>query len=585
MSDDKLTLALRLIAENSVFKAVIGNSQTTVNRFVTSSKAQIESLSRALHSTLGKVGIAGLGAGAFALARGAAMLDQHLTRIGLSAGKSKVEIKDLREQIQGLSVKTGQDVGQLADGFNKLFSLTGDWDIAKKSIESVNTAVKVTGANTDLLAESLSIAQTSFGKDLSKPGASSEILNKLGAIAPGAGGLQNVAGIFNSIAPMAALSGMNFDSAVKLIGMISQVTKNPEQMGELANQSLRLFTNIRAITNKKGTLGKVVFDESGNRRDPLEILKGIKTLYDSLSAKKQVGLLTALTGGADPRSTRIIQMLMKSDALDKGADIQKKLDASTGNFERKLPQSIDNAVDQSERLKNLLAEAGEGLARPIDRALAKSIQFAMDKGKLSGLDIAGLGTAAGLTAWLGGSMFKGALGKFLGGKASLAGGVMEGAALSRVGVTSVYVVNFGEMSNAMNNPVTGKFQEFLPAEIQAAVGGISAATIASIAGVVVISVGALAASIWAATQEKYRKGADAIRGTTNLQGGVASGGGFNPDELWRASHSGLDYSGNSGSPNSPSSVLHHETHVTVFVDNEKKKPTKTIVDNRGSFTK
>ena len=38
----------------------------------------------------------------------------------------------------------------------------------------------------------------------------------------------------------------------------------------------------------------------------------------------------------------------------------------------------------------------------------------------------------------------------------------EGAMISRVGVTSVYVVNYGEIGNALGNSPAGKFQEFLP---------------------------------------------------------------------------------------------------------------------------
>jgi hypothetical protein len=579
MSDDKLTLALKLIAENGVFKAVLGNSESAVNRFVNGTKAQIESLRGFMHSAMGKIAGVGLGFGAFEIAKGAAAIDAHLTRISLSAGKSKADVKELREQLQGLGAKTGQNVGELANGFERLFNLAGDWDIARAAIQSVNTAVKVTTANTDTLSEALSIAQTSFGMDLSKKGAPSEILNKMQSIAPGAGGLQNVASIFNSIAPMAALSGMNFDSSIKLIGMISNVTKNPEQMGELASQSLRLFTNLRAITNKKGTLGKVVFDENGERRDPIEVLKGIKTLYDSLSSKKQIGMLTALTGGADPRSTRIIQMLLKSNALNKGDAFQKKLDSSTNGLENKLPEALNNANDQAARLKNVLTDAGEDFARPIDRAVANTIKFGMDKANLSGRDVAALGVAAAGTAWLGSNMIKGTIGKFLGGKASLAGGIAEGAMVSRVGVTSVYVVNFGEMGSALGNSPAGKFQEYLPGDNPAQEKGISKSVLSfAQSGPIVIAAAAIAASLWAGSQEKYRKVADALRGGNGLQGGFASGSGS-------GSTSGRELSNSEGfgGAMSPSSALHHETNVTVYVDNEKKKPSKTIVDGRGSF--
>ncbi len=184
--DEKLTVALKLIADNAVVKAVYTVTQSRTSRLVQKVQHEFSSLKNFMNSVVGKGPTLGLGFGAYELAKGAAILDQHLTRVALSAGKGKVEVKDLREQLQGLSVKTGQNVGRLADGFDRIFSLTGNWDIAKKSIEAVNTAVTVMGANTDTLAESLALAQT-FGKNLSKPGMSSEVLNKLGAIAPGTG--------------------------------------------------------------------------------------------------------------------------------------------------------------------------------------------------------------------------------------------------------------------------------------------------------------------------------------------------------------------------------------------------------------
>ena len=565
MSDDKLTLALRLIANNSVFKSVLGGSQQDVNRFVVKSREQFASLGRAWNSVAGKMAAVGLGFGAFEIVKGSALLERQLNRIALSAGKTKVEAKGLREHLEGLGIKTGQDVGQLANGFEKLFSLTGNWDIAKKSIEAVNTAVTVTGANTDILAESLSVAQTSFGKDLSKKGAPSEVLNKLGAIAPGAGGLSNVAGIFNEIAPMAALAGMDFNSAIAFIGEISEVTKNPGQMGEMANQTLRMFSGLKGLTNKKGSLGQLIFDpKTGEKQNPLVVLSKIKTLYDSLSEKKKVDLMMAL--GADPKSMKSVQLFLESTALNKGSEFKRKIDSSGNALETKLPAAIDNAADQAARLKNLLTEAGEGLAAPINKALANAIQFAMDKGKLSGLDIAGLGVTAAGTAWLGSNLLKGTIGKFLGGKTSLAGGVAEGGALRQVGVTSVYVVNYGEIGNASAVPMGGKLQEFLPkAAVPAGAGaaGVGAA-VASIAVPLVVG-SAIGIGIGYGVEKLKERISNP---TAHIETGLSR-----PGE-------------NVGGAMAPSSILHRaETNVTLYYNGEMAKPDKTIIDHRGSFEK
>lgn len=414
-------------------------------------------------------------------------------------------------------------------------------------------------------------------------------MNKLGAIAPGAGGLENVAGIFNQMAPMANLAGMNFDSAITLIGEMSRVTKNPEQMNGMTEGILKLFTNLHTITNKKGTFGKIIFDpDTGDRKNPLKILQGIKAQYDSLSSKKQIGMLTSLTGGADPRSMKFIQLFLKSDALNHGGDFVKLIGDALGKYEKQLPEATADAAHQAARLKNLLTDAGEQFARPIDRVLANIIKFGMDKANLKDVGGVGLGAAGAgtlIAGWYGSKLAKefggNIIGKFLGGKASLAGGVAEGAMLSRVGVTSVYVVNFGEMGNAMTGPIAGKFQEFLPGDsavMPKAPGAIKALGGAGLAwgsSLGVAGIASIVAPAAAMVGVAYLANQASLKRRLAEQAREASLNGPRSDEEKYNLFSGRQ----SGIPTfdmpAPS--------VTIYVDNEKKKPTKTVIDKRGSF--
>ena len=485
-----------------------------------------------------------------------------------------------------MSVNTRQNVGQLADGFDRIFSLTGNWDIAKKSIEAVNTAVTVTGANTDTLAESLAQAQT-FGKNLSKPGTSSEVLNKLGAVAPGAGGLQNVAGIFNSIAPMAKLSGMDFDSAVTFIGEISQATKNPEQMREMATQTLKLLTGIKGLTNTKGSLGQLMFDpKTGEKQNPLVVLTKFKTLYDTLTEKKRADIFMSL--GADPKTMRDAQIFLESSGLKKGAEFRNSVATSADKYEQQMGEATADAAHQAARLKNLLTDAGEQFARPINKTLANLIKFGMDKANLKdvgGVGLGAAGSAAVITAWYGSKLAKefggNIIGKFLGGKASLMGGVAEGAMLSRVGVTSVYVVNFGEMGNALGNSPAGKFQEFIPAEATAAPKAASG-----------IKILGSAAAAWGSSLGA--SGLASVLGPVALMIGVgylANQASLKRRLAEQARENSLNgprsdeekYNLFSGRQSDIPKFEMPTPNITLYYNDEKKKPSKTVVDGRGRF--
>jgi hypothetical protein len=572
MSDKKFTVAAEIIARSSSFKAGMRESQSSLRGFVQGAKNDIASLKRTWSSFGGKLASIGLGFGAFELAKGSAQLDKQLSRIGISAGKSAEETNGLREQLESLAIKTGQNTSELAGGFDRLFKLTGSWDAAKNSIEAVNTAVTVTGANTDLLAESLSVAQTSFSADLGKKGGAMDILNKLAGAGAGAGGLENVAGIFNQIAPLAQLSGMNFDSTLQLITATSQITKNPGQIGAYSEQILRLFTNVRAITNKKSMLGKLIYDNEGGRRTPLETLREIKKLFDSLDEKKQEGLISRLTGGADMRSLRTIQMFLKSDALN------NLVLPKSSNFTEKLPAALNNAEDQAKRLKNALEEAGERFAKPINKALANLIQFGLNKAiptlkekGVTATDFAIGGGATFLTTWALGKYFKGPLGQFLSGKAGLTAGVGEGKVLQEAaGVTPVYVVNFSEMTGIGTfSPAAKPIPNIL--KNAPGIGGLAAAGSAALP----LTAGAIVAAgfygAYRINQEQIKQ-----RGTS-----------YHPKELSEIEKYPLLYGPQHGEPANPvgpqGPVQPQGPVITIYVDNEKKKPSKTIVANRGKF--
>ena len=152
--------------------------------------------------------------------------------------------------------------------------------------------------------------------------------------------------------------------------------------------------------------------------------------------------------GADLDTIKGLSTLLKGDYLEKTSRIVQDTSRAPGTIKKDLPDAIDNAVDQTGRLKARLREAADAFIQPMNRWLAKGISKLINSGKEGGLDLSGGQLAAGGTAALiggyaayrfGGKALKGIMGK-LGGDAT---GIAMGKAVeAATGVTPVYVTNW-----------------------------------------------------------------------------------------------------------------------------------------------
>jgi hypothetical protein len=465
MSDAKWTLALEILADNNKFRQSINSSQSSIKRLVTQARADFSGMGRAWNSTMGRFAQIGVGIGFGKILLDNARLEHSLTQIALAQGKTKAAGMTMKEALEHESIRTGVDTEGLKDTFNEFTRLTGSWDAASASIGSLNTAIAVTGAEGNELGRTLAVASDAFNIDLTKPKAASDLLNKMSAIGRGAGGLSNISSMMSSIAVPASMAGMGLDSTLKFIGMISQITKSPEQMMAYSENIMRLFTNLRTLGRMRGIK---LFDEKGQRRDPLLVLKDIQTQYEKLNDKAKSKYLMHLMGN-DPRAMRPLQFLFESGAVNSAKKLQDTLDKSADGLEKKLPQVINNAETQAKRLKEVLTHAADDFAEPINRTLANFIKGAIDKGNLKDVGGVGLGSAALgtlIATYFGGKWLKelgGSFGNMLGGKMGLVSGVAEGTLLKQAGITPVYVVNFSEFGGLNTGGFSGgKFEEYLP---------------------------------------------------------------------------------------------------------------------------
>lgn len=450
MSNRDLSLALRLYADSARFVAGLTQAGSGVQRFGAGARREMDALKSAMGSVRGQLAQLGLTVGVVATAAQSARMDKGLTQIGQTASASRPEVAALRQELFRMGGDTGQQVDDLKQGFDNAVQAGLNFREAVPVIDATNKAMAVTGAGADRLTAGLTVAGQAFEFDLAKPGMALTLLDKMTVAGRlGNAELENLSDIFGRVGVNAASAGMGFDQTLGFIESLSRVERNPERLATLADSTLRLFTNLNYMREAAKATGVKFFDAKGERRDAVAILGDIKTQYDKLQTDKERALyLQTAFGKADLDTIKGLRTLLSGDSLAKVGEFSTQIGKASGAIERDLPAAIANAIDQTGRLKNVLREAADGFAQPINDSVQSAIRWGLDKKEngglgLDGKDIAlgGTGLAVGtfLAARYGGKAI-GGLAKRFGGAAA---GVAEGKALeAAAGVTPVFVVNW-----------------------------------------------------------------------------------------------------------------------------------------------
>lgn len=445
----EMTLAMRLQADASRMVNSFLTGERSVKKFVSSAKSEFSSFKRDLDSVEGKLAGLGVTIGVTATLMQSARMDKSLTQIGQTAGMSKKEVEQLRSELFHMSEETGQSVGELEDGFNKAVQAGLKFNQAKNLIDATNKAMAVTGAQSEVLANGLTVASTAYHFDLKNPGMALGILDKMTVAGRlGNAELENLSGIFSRVGPNAASAGMGFEKTLGFIEGLSKIEQQPERLATLADSTLRLFNNLEYMKNAQKATGVKFFDKDGTRRDAFDIIEDIKKKYDTLNTEKQQAIfIQKAFGKADLDTIKGMRVLLSGDMLKTIREFSSEITTASGTIERDLPNAIANAVDQTGRLKTTLREAADGFARPINDSISKVIKYTLDSKDKGGLGmdgtdlmLAGGGTvvAAMLAKRLGGKALKSLGGKITGlGTDVATGKALEAAA----GVMPVFVVN------------------------------------------------------------------------------------------------------------------------------------------------
>ncbi len=445
-----LIAKLVLLGDSSKMNAILKSSEGRFKAFGGAARREFESIKNAARSVEGKLGALGVSFGAVLLMKQSAELDRNLTRIGQTAGEGGIKVLGLRKELFRMAQETGQGVENLKQGFDNAVQAGLSFKEALPVTDAVNKAMAVTGASADQLTSGLTVAANAFQFDLAKPGMALNMLDRMTVAGrQGNAELESLSGIVSRVGGNATRSGMGFNEMLSFVEGLSQVEKLPERLATLADSTMRLFTNFQYLSRAQQATGVKFFDEKGARRGPFAVFQDIKKKYDLLKTDLQrTTFLNTALQGAYLDTIKGVGELLKGKNIEKMVGFNEKIANASGTIKKDLPAAINNAVDQTGRLKAKLREAADDFIQPFNQGIAKGIKKLIDPKKEGGYELSSKQIAAGgATALLsgyiayrfGGKAAKAILGKLGGTAAGIAEGKMVEAT---TGVTPVFVTNW-----------------------------------------------------------------------------------------------------------------------------------------------
>jgi TP901 family phage tail tape measure protein len=451
---DRMKLWLELGAKTRGLVQGLADGKGAVGKFAAGARKELSGLRRMFSSVQGQAASLGITIGAGKVIMDSARLDQELIRITQTAGAARDNTKGLRKELFSMGRESGKQIEELRDGFNDLVQSGLDMKQAEETLKGINIAAAVTGASIRSLSGGLTVGAEQFDFDLSKPGQALELLDKMTVAGRlGNAELEDLSAVFARIGNNATRANFGFEQTLAFVEALSLAEKNPERLATLVDSTMRVFTNMRYMASAQKGTGVKFFDDNGDKRDPFAVLADIKKKYDTLTTDlARDSFIQKAFGKADLDTQKGIGQLLKGDGISKLGQYLKQIEGASGILRRDFADIMDNLPAQGALLKNDLRKAADDFVQPIDRTLAKMIQYARaskDQGGL-GLDgndmILGGGLAIGgtmLAARYGSKAIKGLAGKFLKSGGSVAMGVAQGKALeAATGVQPVFVTNW-----------------------------------------------------------------------------------------------------------------------------------------------
>lgn len=233
-------------------------------------------------------------------------LDRELTRMGITAGKTREQMGGILDLAQDVSFKVGVDTSDVLGAFKEINARSGDLDLAVKNTENIGNAVAASGATGEsiggLIADFLKLnIKTKEETLLALDG-----LNRLGK--EGAFELKDAAErLPASLSMYAAAGGKGVKGAMDVMTLAEvamDVTANREKASTAVENFITDLQNPKVISTLEKN-GIQVFDAKGKIRPLPAILQETAQRSAKDGAKKQGGYLTST--GFNQDSVRLIQ--------------------------------------------------------------------------------------------------------------------------------------------------------------------------------------------------------------------------------------------------------------------------------------
>lgn len=446
--NSSITLAARMTLDAQRWVQGIGLAQSKTRGFVSAVRREFAELKSLAGSTAGALASVGLGYSAGAAVVRSAQMDRELEQVRQVARATNTETAALREQVFALGKAYGVSTDEAMTGFRALVAGGLDWQQSMTGLKVMSEAVAVTKSSYTDLAGAMKAAAANFGVDQGNLAETTRLLNEMAAAADaGSAEVGNLASIFGALGTAPKDAGMSRQRTMAYIEALSG-SVDIGNLGTRAKSMMMLFGNQSYMRDATKATG-VPFYENGKRRDDIAILTDIrKVLEKQTTQQARDELLFKAFGKADQDMQLAVRFFTSTPgSIERLQNIDTRINsAGTRGLAERVPAAINNAVDQSARLKAALGEAADRFAQPINSAITRAAQYALNSKEKGGLALSGEQMFAIAAAAIGGGYVASRVGKGLasklgGGVASLGTGLAVGNALEKAGAAApVYVV-------------------------------------------------------------------------------------------------------------------------------------------------
>lgn len=365
-------------------RIVFGAETRKLRRDLAAAKGEIRGFGKdTAHSIRSSIGTAFAGAfslaslgGAVSVVKDVVANERALTRLGIQAEVSDDRVRALATNIGQISNDTGQLTNELIAGATQIVTLTGDFDLAAKSVSALGVAATATGATMEDLAgvsaslgQNLGISGQGMGKALDAltvQGKKGKIeLKDLASLLPtataqftifGEKGMDAVTTLGAGLQVVATATGTASEAATAFNALGKAYVANAKRIKKLAG------VDVFRKDQKTGKLIARDFEDITNALRQSKI--GATKLIEALGTEEAFKAFNALSMNWESFQSLIAAGMTGGGTIE--ADFKRYLESPAGRIERAWTRA-SNALQQAvtPARVELIADATEKFARAL----------------------------------------------------------------------------------------------------------------------------------------------------------------------------------------------------------------------------